>query len=143
MVCCHALLSCYVVTLSSAFAVFSSIRFGKQHKKSLRDLRIPFYRIMQLLTRLARREVNTNHGIREELWLWLWFTKLWTRSFCGIITAFVRFLDAFSRYANARSFCIYISITMKCERLQGWQVVLLSEPKRNQNMKIIFSLTDV
>ena len=64
-------------------------------------------------------------------------------TFCGIITAFVRFLNAFSRYANARSFFIYGSITVKCERLQGRQVVLLSEPKKNQNMKIIFSFTDV
>ena len=77
MLCCHALLSCYVVTLSSAFAVVSSIRFGKQHKKITERLRIRFYRIMRTLTRLVRREVNTNCGMRGELWLW--FTKLLTR----------------------------------------------------------------
>ena len=61
----------------SAICEYGVFLFWQAAQKITERLRIRFYRIMRTLTRLVRREVNTNCGMRGELWLW--FTKLLTR----------------------------------------------------------------
>lgn len=133
--CCHAMLSRWALPLPSSL-VFVLASSTKNHW----EITHPF------LPHNANANSSGASWSKHELWhAWGVMVMVYKafNTFCGIITAFVRFLNASSRYANARSFFIYSSITVKCERLQGWQVVLLSEPKKNQNMKIIFSFTDV